>query len=140
MTNSFRRIFFFVATLGLTGATWAGTLQDQGKAWLDEHKEPPLVNVNGIWDSDFGVIHLEQAQGSRDVSGTEGKYTLQGVVSGKMLYLLFGSRGHTVDYCAVVSATGDKLLEGNYYYWKTRLKFGAGLCQDKGYWMSMRKQ
>jgi hypothetical protein len=32
---------------------------------------------------------LTQAEGSRDVSGTDKKFELTGVVSGKSLYLLF---------------------------------------------------
>ncbi len=118
----------------------AGTLDNRGKAWLDAQKDPPVINVSGIWDSDFGVMRLEQAEGSRDVSGTEGKYELKGVVSGKMLYLLFGTGHGTVDYCAVLSASSSKALIGDYHYRNTRLKFGAGLCQEKGYSMSMTKK
>lgn len=119
----------------------AGTLENKGQAWLDaQQKDPPVINVSGAWDSDFGVMHLQQAEGSKDVSGTEGKYELKGVVSGKMLYLLFGTGHGTVDYCAVLTAESEKLLNGNYHYRNTRLKFGAGLCQESSYPMYMRKQ
>ncbi|MFZ1083344.1 MAG: hypothetical protein WAN35_00110 [Terracidiphilus sp.] len=118
----------------------AGTVDNRGQAWLDAQKDAPVINVSGDWESDFGLMHLEQAEGSRDVTGREGKYELKGVVSGKMLYILFGTGHGTVDYCAVLSADSDKLLTGNYHYRNTRLKFGAGLCQEKGYAMEMKKQ
>jgi hypothetical protein len=138
MTKSFfmklAALFLLVFAVTLS----AGTLDNKGKAWLDAHKDPAVINVSGTWDSDFGVMHLTQAEGGRDVSGSEGKYELKGVVSGKMLYILFGTGHGTVDYCAVLSARSDKVLTGNYQYRNTRLKFGAGLCQEKSYPMEMR--
>lgn len=132
----FTVFFLFVFATSLN----AGTLENKGQEWLDIQKDPPVINVSGTWDSDFGIMHLQQAEGSRDVSGSEGKYDLKGVVSGKMLYLLFGTGHGTVDYCAVLSADSENLLNGNYHYRNTRLKFGAGLCQEKGYSMYMRKK
>lgn len=140
MSKSFFKIFAMLFLFVFAASLSAGKLDGKGKEWLDAHKDPAVINVSGVWDSDFGIMHLEQAVGSRDVNGREGKYELEGVVSGKMLYLLFGTGHGTVDYCAVLSADSEKLLTGNYHYRNTRLKFGAGLCQDKGYSMTMRKQ
>jgi hypothetical protein len=132
----FAMFFLFVFAVSLS----AGTLEGRGKEWLDAQKEPAVINVSGTWDSDFGIMRLQQADGSRDVSGREGKYELTGVVSGKMLYLLFGTDHGTVDYCAVLSAESENLLNGSYHYRNTRLRFGGGLCQEKSYSMYMRKK
>jgi hypothetical protein len=48
----------------------AGNLETKGKAWLDAHHEAATINVNGDWHAkEWGKIVLNQAQGSRDVTG-----------------------------------------------------------------------
>jgi hypothetical protein len=128
---------FVLVSVTVSSANKADT---RGKDWLDAQKEPAAINVNGNWDSDFGLIHLDQTAGSRDVSGSEGKYDLKGVVSGKTLYLLFATGRGGVDYCVVLDSSGDTTLIGHYYYSVTRLRFGHGLCQEKGYAMNLRKR
>ncbi|HEY1208942.1 MAG TPA: hypothetical protein VGE85_06220 [Terracidiphilus sp.] len=120
----------------------AGTLENQGRAWLDAQKDPALINVSGTWKSSaFGDLSLTQAAGSRDVSGDGGGYDLTGVVSGKSLYLVFSTKRHgTADYCAVVSAETDTVLSGEYFNRLSRLRFGAGLCQQHGRTLHMKKQ
>jgi hypothetical protein len=81
----------------------SGTLQDLGRAWLDEHKDLPLVNVSGNWDSEFGRIHLYQQDESRELKGMGGGYEIRGVVSGNSVYLLFLTGENYVDYCAVLT-------------------------------------
>jgi hypothetical protein len=137
----------FLSGLFVTGfvlvmsvALSAGTLESQGKAWLDAQKEPAAVNVNGTWDSEFGVLYLDQAEGSRDVAGNGGGYELKGVVSGKQLYLLFFIGHGTVDYCAVMTSGNDNSLTGKYHNRVTRLRFGSGLCQEKGRSINLRKK
>ena len=119
----------------------AGTVEDAGKAWLDEHKDPAAVNVNGDWHSkEWGVFHLTQAEGAREVSGTAPRFDVTGVVSGNSLFLLFWKGKGTVSFCATLGSENDKTLTGTYSYRVTRWKFGHGLCQEKGYTLHMTKQ
>ena len=112
----------------------AGTVEDQGKAWLDAQKDPAAINVD-----EFGDLHLSQDAGSRDVQGAGGGYGLMGIVSGKSLYLLFTS-GRTVEYCAVLSSGSGNSLSGTYSNRVSRLRFGSGLCQEKSRRMYMSKK
>lgn len=140
MTKSSSRLLIAGAVLALATLLPAGTLDDQGKAWLATHNDPALINVGGTWDSDFGVLHLDQAEKSRDVNGSGGGYELTGVVSGKSLYMLFATKHGTVDYCAVLDSVSDTNMTGRYYNRLSRLRFGAGLCQEKSRNMYMRKK
>jgi hypothetical protein len=122
------------AILAFANVLIAGTLNKQGKEWLDAQKDAPAINVDGTWTSDaFGDIHLSQDAGSRDVSGVGGGYEIRGVVSGTRLYLLLASShlasSHTVDYCAVLSTGSGNSMIGSYSSRATWLRFGAGLCQ-----------
>ena len=116
----------------------AAKVEVEGKAWLDAQKDPPAMNVNGSWDSEeWGIFHLVQAEGSRDVSGNGGGYEIVGVVSGNRLFLLF-AEGHTVEYCATLSSNGENSLTGNYSNRKSRLH--SGLCQESSRPMNMKKK
>jgi hypothetical protein len=132
----------FVAGLTLVIATTlhAGSLENQGKTWLDAQKDPPAIDVNGTWSSEFGDLYLTQSAGSRDVNGNGGGYELTGVVSGKRLYLLFSNHHGTVEYCAVESSESDNRLAGSYSDRQTRLRLGMGLCQQKSRAMFMNKK
>ncbi|MGD0902059.1 MAG: hypothetical protein ABR924_03865 [Terracidiphilus sp.] len=133
----------FSLCISLPALLIAGSLENQGKAWLDAQTEPPAINVNGTWDSEFGDIHLSQAAGSREVSGIGGGYELTGVVSGKRLYLLF-SIGGSVDYCATVSYESDNSLTGTYSNRVSRHQAKSGLCQgpekSRPLFMSKKKE
>jgi hypothetical protein len=116
----------------------AAKVEVEGKAWLDAQKDPPEMNVNGVWDSEeWGDFHLTQAEGSRDVTGNGGGYHIMGVVSGKRLFMLFFAN-HTVDYCATLSPNGENSLAGNYSNRKSRLH--SGLCQESSRPMNMKKR
>lgn len=134
---------FLLVSAVLSAATmmFAASLEKQGKAWLDQYKDPAHINVTGAWESDFGTLQLDQAKDGRDVSGNGGGYQLNGVVSGKTLYLLFSKNG-TIGYCAVVTASSDSSLIGQYEYRLSHLRFGAGsgVCQTKGYTMTLTKR
>ncbi|MGD0681483.1 MAG: hypothetical protein ABR990_05485 [Terracidiphilus sp.] len=141
MNKSFIKMFAVFFLLVFATSLNAGTLENQGKAWLDAQKDPAEINVNGNWDSrEFGSLSLAQTAGSRDVSGNGGGYNLTGVVSGKSLYLIFSTKGGTADYCAVVTAESDTILSGEYFNRLSRLRFGAGLCQQHGRKLHMTKQ
>jgi hypothetical protein len=116
----------------------AAKVEVEGKAWLDAQKDPPAMNVNGVWDADdWGTLHLNQAEGSRDVTGNGAGYDIVGVVSGKRLFLLFAEK-HTVEYCATLSPNAENSLEGRYSDRKSRLK--SGLCQKSSRPMYMKKK
>ena len=118
----------------------AGSLEKQGKDWLDKQTDPAAINVSGTWSSEFGELRLDQVTGSRDVSGSGGGYNLDGVVSGKRLYLLFATNHGTVDYCAIVSFESDGVLLGEYYSRLSRLRMGTGLCQEKSRRLLLHKR
>ena len=116
----------------------AAKVEVEGKAWLDAQKDPPEMNVNGVWDSEeWGDFHLTQADGSRDVSGNGGGYHIMGVVSGKRLFMLLFAN-HTVDYCATLSPNAENSLAGSYSNRKSRLH--SGLCQESSRPMNMKKR
>jgi hypothetical protein len=116
----------------------AAKVEVEGKAWLDSQKDPAAINVNGAWNSEeWGAFHLNQPEGSREVSGNGGGYEITGVVSGKRLFLLF-SESHTVEYCATLSPDGENSLSGTYSNRKSRLH--SGLCQEKSRPMDMKKK
>jgi hypothetical protein len=87
-----------------------------GKTWLDGHTEPAALNVNGTWHGgEWGDYVLNQPQGSRELRGSSNKdkWDIHGVVSGNHVYLIFSSYGD-VAYSAVLTATGDKILDGSF--------------------------
>jgi hypothetical protein len=104
-----------------TGKTNAASLAREepdwaraGKTWLDGHTEPAAINVNGTWHgSDWGELVLNQAEGSRALKGQCDKWDVNGVVSGNRVFLLFSSYGDVV-YSAVLTAAGDKVLDGSF--------------------------
>ena len=135
-----KSILSIMVVLFLVFPAAAGKVEGRGMAWLEEHKDAPQVNVTGTWDSsDWGALNLIQAEGSRDVNGTNKKHVLVGVVSGRTLYLLFANGGGSVSYCATLTSDSETSLIGTYSYPVTRLKLGHGLCQSKGYPLRLKK-
>jgi hypothetical protein len=136
-----KSIFPVMLALFLAIPADAGKVEGAGREWLDEHKDSPQMNVTGTWDSpDWGkTLSLTQVDGSRDVSGTDTKFELTGVVSGKILYLLFAHGNGGVGFCATLTSDSDGSLTGMYSYRVTRIKLGHGLCQSKGYPLRMKR-
>lgn len=100
--------------LSLAVGLSARNLDTKGKAWLDAHSEAAAINVNGDWHAkEWGKIVLNQAQGSRDLTGRGDGWDITGVVSGKQIFLLFSSRGG-VAYSAELTSEGDNSLNGSY--------------------------
>ena len=92
----------------------AGDLKTKGKAWLDPHNEPATINVNGKWyEKAWGKVVLNQAEGSRDVTGSGDGWDITGVVSGKQVFLLF-SNHERVNYSAELTLEADGSLNGSY--------------------------
>ena len=118
----------------------AAKVEGRGQEWLDEHKDAPQVNITGSWQSpDWGTLTLTQAEGSREVGGTDRRFELIGIVSGREVYLLFTKGGGTVAFCATLVSASDSVLNGTYSYPVSRLKLGHGLFQGKSYRLRMTK-
>jgi hypothetical protein len=141
MSKSFFKMFAVFFMFVFAASLNAGTMEKEGKAWLDAQKDPAAVNVSGDWSSNaFGALNLSQIAGTREVTGKGGGYQLTGVVSGRKLYLLFATGHGTVDYCAVLVSDSDNSLTGSYSNRQTRLRFGGGLCQDKSRSFNLKKK
>lgn len=119
----------------------AGKVEGAGQEWLDQHKDAPQMNVTGTWESQDwnNPLSLTQSKGSREVSGSDKKFELSGVVSGKSLFLLFANSKGSVSFCATLNSDSDGSLSGTYSYHVTRLKLGHGLCQEKSYPLRMKR-
>jgi len=92
----------------------ARNLETKGKAWLDAHSEAAAINVNGDWHAkEWGKIVLNQAQGSRELTGRGDGWDITGVVSGKQVVLLFSHHGG-VAYSAQLTSEGETSLNGSY--------------------------
>ncbi len=92
----------------------AGDLETKGKAWLGPHSEAATINVNGNWyEKAWGKVVLNQAEGSRDVTGRGDGWDITGVVSGKQVFLLFAHHDR-VNYSAQLTSEADGSLKGSY--------------------------
>lgn len=121
--------------LAFTPNLIAGVLTPQEKAWLLSHTDPAAIDVNGVWKAkSWGDITLIQPQGSRDVKGESAEYSIDGIVSGKQVFLLFSDR-RTAWYSAVLTQVGDDCLEGSYKSYRSRQFF---VDDAKGSAMSLK--
>jgi len=111
--------------------------QKENDSWLNTISggEPPKIDVNGKWHDaqgsgffGWGEGYLRQEQ--NEITGAIGDYNIKGIVSGKIVYLVFLSRG-TVYYTARLEMFQD-LLTGNYFKANDKK-------QTKGYPMSLAK-
>ena len=116
----------------------AATLkQNEIDPWLNARSggQPAQINITGRWHDalDIGAFgwgegNLQQ-QGNQ-VSGTIGNYNVQGIVSGKTVYLVFLYRD-SVYYTARLEMS-QGLLTGNYFK-------GNDKGQTQGYPMSIAR-
>jgi hypothetical protein len=116
--SKMKRYLFLLLPVGMVLMLAVGlsarNLDTKGKAWLDAHSEAAAINVNGDWHAkEWGKIVLNQAQGSRDVTGTGDGWDISGVVSGKQVFLLFSHKGN-VTYTAELTSEGENSLNGSY--------------------------
>ncbi len=80
----------------------------------DIPKKPPEIDVTGVWTSnDWDPVTLIQK--GADVSGTLAEYTVDGLVTGKEVYLFLLSGGD-VYFTFRLSEFAPGTLEGSYYY------------------------
>lgn len=118
-----RRCFFscfFAMTVGfvllLPCRLWAGGNLDEAKTWLAAHTDAAEINVDGTWLSNqWGTVLLHQAKGAREVTGTADNWEIQGVVSGKKVFLIFVflSKGK-LGYAAEAALNDPGTLAGTY--------------------------
>ena len=114
MKKRFSLFLPLTMVLFLAAPMVAGDLATKGKAWLDPHTQPATINVNGEWhETEWGLVVLNQAQGSRDVTGRGDGWDITGVVSGNQVFLLFTHKDK-VNYSATLTSDGDKSLKGSY--------------------------
>ena len=98
---------------------------NEAKSWLATHSAPAEINVCGVWDSDvWGKMILHQEKGARDVTGTADNWEIEGVVSGKNVFLAFIDKGYLI-YTAEAALNEDGKLAGNYA--KGIMEPGAGI-------------
>jgi hypothetical protein len=80
-----------------TGTTRTQTLDSAANFWLSSKKDPPSIDVTGVWDGGpamgGGWGEGRFIQTHKDVTGSLGLYNVRGVVSGDELYLLITSSG-----------------------------------------------
>lgn len=115
--RSFITVFL---TLSLIFVISCALKQKEIDPWLNTISggKPPEINIAGKWRDTqgtgfftWGEGHLRQAQNK--ISGNIGDYNIEGVVSGKIVYLVFLSRSR-VYYTARLEMF-QNLLSGNYF-------------------------
>jgi hypothetical protein len=117
--NTRRHLFCFVAIVaGLVLWAPSGMLAEEkpneAKLWLAAQSDPAEINVDGAWDSEeWRTVLLHQAKGTREVTGTSDNWEIEGVVSGKKVYLVFFSKGQTA-YTAEAALSEAGTLTGSY--------------------------
>jgi hypothetical protein len=117
--RSFLTLFLTLSLIFVISCTRA-LKQEQINPWLNTISggEPPKIEITGRWrdtqGSGFftwgeGYLHQEQNK----ISGVIGDYNIEGVVSGKTVYLVL-LYGGIVHYTARLEMFQD-LLTGNYF-------------------------
>lgn len=117
--NSRKHLFCFVAIVaGLVLCAPSGTLAkdktNEAQSWLAAHADPAEINVDGVWDSDvWGKMILHQEKGAREVTGTGDNWEIEGVVSGKKVFMAFLDKGYLI-YTAEAALNENGKLVGSY--------------------------
>jgi len=115
---------FFIAMVlatALAALTGCETMRDFNKeryernnetarAWLSDQIFPAEIDVSGTWKS-AGWGESFFAQTGRDVRGHLGDYPVEGVVSGKKVYLLANKNGWH-DYSVILETPAPNILLG----------------------------
>ncbi|HEY1208937.1 MAG TPA: hypothetical protein VGE85_06195 [Terracidiphilus sp.] len=128
--NLRKHLFCFVAIVaGLVICAPSGMLAkdkpSEAKKWLAAYSDPAEINVDGVWNSSvWGKMILHQEKGAREVTGTADNWEIEGVVSGKKVFLAFIDKGYLI-YTAEAALNEDGTLIGNYA--KGILKPGTGI-------------
>ncbi len=115
--RSFLTVFL---TLSLIFVISCALKQKEIDPWLNTISggKPPEIDVTGRWRDTQGSGFFAWGEGylrqeKNKISGAIGDYNIEGVVSGKIVYLVFLYRGR-VYYTARLEMFQD-LLKGNYF-------------------------
>lgn len=117
--NSRKRLFCLIAigagiVLCAPPGMQAKNASSEATSWLSTYPGPAEVNVDGVWDSnEWGKMILHQEQGAREVTGTSDNWEIEGVVSGKKVYLAFVGKGRLA-YTAQATLSEAGILNGDY--------------------------
>jgi hypothetical protein len=80
----------------------------------EQSELPPGLNLEGTWNMPhWGDLKLTQAAGDRKVTGKNGRYVIDGFVSGKRVVLHWLTRGY-LSYSAILTPKEDGTLSGEY--------------------------
>jgi hypothetical protein len=131
--RSFTTVFLALSLIFVISSTSGALKQKEDDLWLWLNTisggKPPEIDITGKWRDTqgsglltWGEGHLRQEQNK--VSGVIGDYNVIGIVSGKIVYLVFLSGGR-VYYTARLKMFQDSLT-GNYFKAKDKE-------QKKGY-------
>ena len=100
--------------------------QDEIDPWLVEISgdKPAALNVQGRWhdpesEGVFGWGEGDIRQNGNKINGTIGSYSVSGVVSGEVVYVVFYTKGK-VYYTAKLSMPESGVLSGKYFEAKDR--------------------
>ena len=120
-------LFLTLSLIFVTSHTLGTAAQKQNEidAWLNKisGSKPPEIDINGRWQDTQGSGMLTWGEGylrqeQAKVSGAIGTYDITGVVSGRIVYLVFLYKG-TVYYTARLELF-QGLLTGHYFKAKDR--------------------
>lgn len=102
---------FYLLTLSFTACGPSIHIAD-ARPWLHGKDKPAEIDITGQWgSSDWGSAHF--SQNGNVLTGRLGDFSVEGVVSGKDIYLLITYDG-SVYYTAHLSPVGDHALSGRY--------------------------
>jgi hypothetical protein len=78
-------------------------------------KQPPEVDLTGVWQSkEWDLCYLTQS--GADLSGKVGSYKVDGLVTGKDVYLFLFINRNRPDYTVKLDARSPGEMIGYYYY------------------------
>jgi hypothetical protein len=118
--RSFLTVFLTLSLIFVISCSHGALRQEEINPWLNTISggKPPEIDITGKWRDTqgsgfftWGEGYLRQEQNK--ISGAIGDYNIEGVVSGKIVYLVFLYRG-AVYYTARLEMFQD-LLNGNYF-------------------------
>ena len=118
--RSFSTVFFTLLLVFLISCSHGALKQEEINPWLNTISggKPPEIDITGKWQDVQGTSFFTWGEGylrqeKNKISGAIGDYNIEGVVSGKIVYLVFLSGGR-VYYTARLEMFRD-LLTGNYF-------------------------
>ncbi len=135
--RSFLTVFLTLSLIFVISCSHGALKQEEINPWLNTISggKPPEIDITGKWQDTQGTGFFTWGEGylrqeKNKISGVIGDYNIEGVVSGKIVYLVF-VYGDRVYYTARMEVFKD-LLTGKYF--KANDKE-----QTKGYPTSFKK-